>query len=137
MFFCGDDLLAVLKSPEHNMKILLRLFNLNSVTKNQGKFQFMILGKYLRPKYFLTIEPINVKELDHGELNQQCSIYQTAGEKCVPSAQEYAQSMPKRHTTKRELMNQKRVLSMWNPREDRLQFLLNMTMLFVAYVRLF
>ena len=50
------------------MKILLRWFNLNSLTKNPGKFQFMILRKSLRPKYFLTIGPINVKELDHGEL---------------------------------------------------------------------
>ena len=50
------------------MKILLRLFNLNSLKANPGKCQFMILGKSLRPKYFLTIGAINVRESGHVEL---------------------------------------------------------------------
>ena len=50
------------------MKIFLRWFNSNSLKANPGKFQFMVLGKFLRPKYCLTIESINVKELDHAEL---------------------------------------------------------------------
>ena len=35
---------------------------------NPRKFQFMILGKSLRPKYCLTIGSIDVKESDHVEL---------------------------------------------------------------------
>ena len=45
------------------MKILL-----NSLITNPEKFQFMILQKFLRSKYCLTIGPINVKESDHVEL---------------------------------------------------------------------
>ena len=50
------------------MKILLRWFNLNSLIANPEKFQFMILQKSLRSKYFLTTGPINLKESDHVEL---------------------------------------------------------------------
>ena len=49
------------------MKIRLRWFNLNSLKANPEKFQFMILGKSLWPKYCLAIGPINVKESDHAE----------------------------------------------------------------------
>ena len=41
---------------------------LNSLITNPEKFQFMILQKFLRSKYCLTIGPINVKESDHVEL---------------------------------------------------------------------
>ena len=42
--------------------------DLNSLITNPEKFQFMILQKFLRSKYCLTIGPINVKKLDHLEL---------------------------------------------------------------------
>ena len=45
------------------MKILLY-----SLIANPEKFQFMILQKFLRSKYCLTIGQINVKESDHIEL---------------------------------------------------------------------
>ena len=57
-----------MESLEYDMKILLRCFNLNSRKANPGKFQFMTHGKSLRPKYCLTIWPINVKESGHVEL---------------------------------------------------------------------
>ena len=41
---------------------------LNSLVANSGKFQLMILQKFIRSKYCLTIGPINVKELNHVEL---------------------------------------------------------------------
>ena len=69
LFSGGDNLPVILKSQGHeNMKILLRWFNLSSLKANPGKFQFMILGKSLWPKYCLTIGPISVKEPDHIEL---------------------------------------------------------------------
>ena len=63
LFSCGDNLSVILKSLEHDMKILL-----SSLIVNPKKFQFMILQKSLRSKYCLTIGPINVKESDHVEL---------------------------------------------------------------------
>ena len=65
-------------------------------------------------------------------VNQQCGIYQTAWEKCVPSAQRAQEAYDKKRgdEPKEDPINV-------DPREDRLQFLSNMTMLFVAYVRLF
>ena len=38
LFSCGDNLLVVLKNLEHNMKILLKWFSLNSLKANPGKF---------------------------------------------------------------------------------------------------
>ena len=66
--FWGNNLSVILESLEHDIKILLRWFNLNSLKVNPGRFQFMILGKSLRPKYCLTIGRINVKDSDHVEL---------------------------------------------------------------------
>ena len=58
----GDILSVTMKSVEHDMKILLRWFNLNLLKTNTGKFQFMILGKSMRPKYCITVGLISVKK---------------------------------------------------------------------------
>ena len=50
------------------MKILLSWLNLNSLKGNSGKFPFLILRKFLRPKYCLTIRSVDVKEADHVDL---------------------------------------------------------------------
>ena len=65
---CGDNLSVIFKSLEHDMEIFLRWINLDSLKVNPGKFQFMILGKFLWSKYCLTIGLIDVKESDHVEL---------------------------------------------------------------------
>ena len=65
LFSCGDNLSVVLKSLEHNMKILL---SLDSLIANPETFQFMSLQKFLRSKYCLTMGSINVEESDHVEL---------------------------------------------------------------------
>ena len=41
---------------------------LNSFKANRIMLQFMILGKFMLPKYCLTIGSINVKKSDHVEL---------------------------------------------------------------------
>ena len=41
---------------------------LNSFKANRIMLQFMILGKFMQPKYCLTIGSINVKKSDHVEL---------------------------------------------------------------------
>ena len=45
-----------------------KIGQLKLLKANPGKFQFMILGKSLWPKYWLTIGPIHVKESDYVEL---------------------------------------------------------------------
>ena len=52
------NLSVILKILEHDMKILSRWLNLNSLKANPGRFQFIIHGKSLRSKYFLTNGPI-------------------------------------------------------------------------------
>ena len=68
LFSYGDNLSVILSSLEYDIEIYLRWFNVNPFKVNPGKFQFMILGKSLRTKYYLTIGPINIKESDHVEL---------------------------------------------------------------------
>ena len=68
LLFCGDNISVISKTLEHDMKILLSWLNLNSLKGNSGKFPFLILRKFLRPKYCLTIRSVDVKEADHVDL---------------------------------------------------------------------
>ena len=54
-----DNLSVILKILGHDMKILSRYLNLNSLKASPEKFQSTILGKSLRSKYCLTNGPIN------------------------------------------------------------------------------
>ena len=53
-----DNLSVILKILGHDMKILSRWLNLNSLKASPENFQSMILGKSLRSKYCLTSGPI-------------------------------------------------------------------------------
>ena len=68
LLFCGDNLSIIPKTLERDMKIVLSLLNLSSLKGNSGKFPFLILGKFLRSKYCLTIRSVHVKEEDHVDL---------------------------------------------------------------------
>ena len=59
---CGNNLPAVLKSLEQDIKIHLNRFSLNSLKVNPGRFQFVVLMKSLRSKYCFAIGRINVKK---------------------------------------------------------------------------
>ena len=52
IYKCHKDLEIILEDFQHDMKILLNWFKINSIKPNPKKFQFMILGKSSRlPKY--------------------------------------------------------------------------------------
>ena len=42
---CGEDLSNILENLNHDMKILLKWFRINTLQANPGKLQFMILGE--------------------------------------------------------------------------------------------
>ena len=48
VYYCGEDLSNILENLKHDLNILLKWFRINSLQANQGKFQFMILGKKIR-----------------------------------------------------------------------------------------
>ena len=64
LLWSGDNLSVILKSLEHDMKILLEWFKFTY--SESGKF--MILQKSLWSKYCLTVRLITVKESNHEEL---------------------------------------------------------------------
>ena len=45
IYDCGKDISNISDNVNHDMKILLKWFRINSLQANPGKFQFMILGK--------------------------------------------------------------------------------------------
>ena len=57
-----SDLEIVLEDLEHDMKILLNWFKINSINPNPKNFQFMILGKSSRLPAILNINNIKIRE---------------------------------------------------------------------------
>ena len=64
----GSNLPVILNNLEHDIRNLLYLFKIISLKENQGKFQFIILGKKKRLKYSLKIGCIIIREFNEVEL---------------------------------------------------------------------
>ena len=62
IYDCGEDLSNILENLNHDLKILLKWFRINSLQANPGKFQFMILGKKKRNSVKLIINTTEIEE---------------------------------------------------------------------------
>ena len=62
IYDCGKDLSSILEILNHDLKILLNWFRINSLQANPGKFQFMILGKKKRDSVKLMINKTAIEE---------------------------------------------------------------------------
>ena len=62
IYDCGEDLSNILENLKHDLKILLKWFRINSLQANQGKFQFMILGKKKQNSVKLIINTTEIEE---------------------------------------------------------------------------
>ena len=60
IYRCDSDLEIILEDLQHDMKILLNWFKINSMKPNSKKFQFMILGKGSRLPVILNITNIKI-----------------------------------------------------------------------------
>ena len=59
---CDSVLEVILEDLQHDMKMLLNWFKINSMKPNPKKFQFMILGKGSRLPVILNINNIKIRE---------------------------------------------------------------------------
>ena len=62
IYRCDSVLEIILEDLQHDMKILLNWFKINSMKPNPKKFQFMILGKGWRLPVILNINNIKIRE---------------------------------------------------------------------------
>ena len=62
IYRCDSELEIILEDLQHDMKILLNWFKINSMKPNPKKFQFMILGKGSRLPVILNINNIKIRE---------------------------------------------------------------------------
>ena len=62
IYRCDSVLEIILEDLQHDMKILLNWFKINSMKPNPNKFQFMILGKGSRLPVILNINNIKIRE---------------------------------------------------------------------------
>ena len=62
IYGCESVLGIILEDLQHDMKILLNLFKINSMKPNPKKIQFMILGKGARLPVILNINDIKIRE---------------------------------------------------------------------------
>ena len=62
IYRCDSVLEIILEDLQHDMKILLNWFKINSMKPNPKKFQFMILGKGSRLPVILNINNIKIRE---------------------------------------------------------------------------
>ena len=62
IYGCESVLGIILEDLQHDMKILLNLFKINSMKPNPKKIQFMILGKGSRLPVILNINDIKIRE---------------------------------------------------------------------------
>ena len=62
IYRCDSVLETILEDLQHDMKILLNWFKINSTKPNPNKFQFMILGKGSRLPVILNINNIKIRE---------------------------------------------------------------------------
>ena len=59
---CDEDLSNILENLNHDMKILLKWFRINTLQANPGKLQFMILGEKKRISVKLIINSTEIEE---------------------------------------------------------------------------
>ena len=62
VYRCDSDIKIVFEDLQHDMKILLNWFTINSRKPNPKKIQFMILGKASRLPVILDINNIKIRE---------------------------------------------------------------------------
>ena len=62
IYWCDSVLEIILENLQHDMKILLNWFKINSMKPNPKKFQFMIVGKGSRLPAKLNINKIKIRE---------------------------------------------------------------------------
>ena len=62
IYRCDSILEIILEDLQHDMKILLKWFKINSMKPHPKKFQFMILGKDSRLPVILNINNISIRE---------------------------------------------------------------------------
>ena len=62
IYDCGEDLSNILENLNHDLKILLKWFRINSLQANPCRFQFMILGKKKRNLVKLIINTTEIEE---------------------------------------------------------------------------
>ena len=62
IYRCDSVLEIILEDLQHDMKILLYWFKINSMKPNPKKFQFMILGKGSRLPVILNINNIKIRQ---------------------------------------------------------------------------
>ena len=61
IYDCGEDLSNILENLKHDLRILLKLFKINFLQANPGKFQFVILGKKKRNSVKLIINTTEIE----------------------------------------------------------------------------
>ena len=62
IYRCDSVLEIILKDLQHDMKIVLNWFQINSMKPNPKKFQFMILGNDSKLPVILNINNIKIRE---------------------------------------------------------------------------